>query len=73
LTGNTIKKAGSQAAFRKIDYDAIVGVATHCKKNGVKQFHLVSSVGADANSSTFYLRTKGEADRYARCHYVWHE
>ncbi len=61
--GSTIKKAGSQAAFRAIDYDAIMAVATHAKAAGTKQFLLVSSVGADHTSSNFYLRTKGEAER----------
>lgn len=32
------------------------------KKNGCKQFHLVSSTGADKNSMFLYPKTKGEAE-----------
>jgi len=60
--GSTIKKAGSQEVFRKLDYELIVVVAKLSKAGGARHFALVSSVGADATSSTFYLRTKGEAE-----------
>jgi uncharacterized protein YbjT (DUF2867 family) len=57
--GSTIKKAGSQDAFRKIDHDYIVSSARYALKNGAKSFHLVSSVGANAKSPIFYSRIKG--------------
>lgn len=60
--GTTIKKAGSQAAFRKIDYQFVVDFAEIAQKNGVKQFVVVSSVGAKTGTSNFYLRTKGEME-----------
>jgi len=60
--GTTIKKAGSQAAFRKIDYQFVVDFAEIAQKNGVKQFSVVSSVGAKTNTTNFYLRTKGEME-----------
>jgi len=61
--GTTIKKAGSQAAFRKVDYDYPLEVARFARADGVDTYALVSSLGANAKSRTFYLRTKGETER----------
>lgn len=65
--GTTIRRAGSQAAFAAVDHDAVLAVASAAKAAGVRQFLTVSSVGADARSSNFYLKTKGttEADLIA--------
>lgn len=60
--GTTIKKAGSQEAFRKVDYEYPKEIATIAAKNGVNQFILVSSVGADAKSKVFYSQVKGELE-----------
>lgn len=60
--GTTIKKAGSQDAFRKVDHDYTLAVANGAKAAGVERFAVVSSVGANASSSSFYLRVKGETD-----------
>lgn len=60
--GTTIAKAGSQEAFRRIDHDLIVRVAQNAAQHGAAQFVLVSSAGANQNSSNFYLRVKGETD-----------
>jgi uncharacterized protein YbjT (DUF2867 family) len=60
--GTTIKKAGSQEAFRKVDHDYTLAVANAAKAAGVARFAVVSSVGASARSSNFYLRVKGETD-----------
>lgn len=60
--GTTIKTAGSQENFRKVDYTYCVELAKAAKTQGVKQFMLVSSIGANAKSSNFYLRTKGEIE-----------
>lgn len=61
--GTTIKKAGSQPAFRKVDFDAIVNLAKASVEAGAKKFILVSSIGADPKSSNFYLRVKGETEQ----------
>ena len=61
--GTTIKKAGSQAAFRKVDYDYPLAVARFARAAGVATYALVSSLGTNAKSRTFYLRTKGETER----------
>ena len=60
--GTTIRQAGSQAAFRAIDYDLVLSVAIAAKATGAQHFIMVSSVGASAGSSTFYLKAKGEAE-----------
>ena len=60
--GTTIKKAGSQEAFRKIDHTLVVTVAELMRKQGAEQFLVISSMGADSNSKVFYNRTKGEME-----------
>src|SRR3972149_980304 len=61
--GTTIRKAGSQEAFRKVDFEYPLRVASAALKLGAKRFLVVSSLGADASSSNFYLRTKGELEK----------
>ncbi len=61
--GTTIKRAGSQDEFRKVDYGYPMKIARLAKAKGAKQFLLVSSLGANANSKIFYNRTKGELER----------
>jgi uncharacterized protein YbjT (DUF2867 family) len=60
--GTTIKKAGSQAAFRKVDFTYAYEAAQLAVQQGAEHFLLVSSLGADANSSVFYSRVKGELE-----------
>ena len=54
--GTTIKKAGSQEAFKKVDLELPVRIAEQASKNKVKSFVIVSSIGADPSSKNFYLR-----------------
>lgn len=61
--GTTIRKAGSQAAFRKVDHAYPLAVAKLVRAAGVPAFAFTSSTGANAKSRKFYLRTKGEAER----------
>lgn len=60
--GTTIKVAGSQAAFRAIDYEANLAVAASALVAGVKKTGLVSAMGADPNSKVFYSRVKGDLE-----------
>jgi uncharacterized protein YbjT (DUF2867 family) len=60
--GTTIAKAGSQAAFRKVDHDAVVAFAQWLRQAGTTTFVLVSSVGAAPDARSFYLRVKGETE-----------
>jgi uncharacterized protein YbjT (DUF2867 family) len=60
--GTTIKAAGSQAAFRAVDFDAVLAFAQACRRAGVQRFGVVSALGADAASGNFYSRVKGEME-----------
>lgn len=60
--GSTIKKAGSEAAFRRVDFDYPRMLAARAAAAGAAKFMLVSSVGADKSSGNFYLRVKGELE-----------
>jgi uncharacterized protein YbjT (DUF2867 family) len=60
--GTTIAKAGSQAAFRKVDHDGVLAFARWARAGGARTFVLVSAAGADPRSSVFYLRVKGETE-----------
>jgi uncharacterized protein YbjT (DUF2867 family) len=60
--GSTIKKAKSRENFYKIDYHYNLMFAKTCKKIGVERFILLSSLGANSNSSIFYNRVKGELE-----------
>ena len=64
--GTTIKKAGSQKAFRKVDFEYPRQFAAFALQNRVKQFLIISSLGADANSGNFYLKTKGEIQDFLK-------
>jgi uncharacterized protein YbjT (DUF2867 family) len=60
--GTTIKAAGSQAAFRVVDFDANLAVARAALAAGARRAGLVSAMGADAKSRVFYNRVKGELE-----------
>ena len=60
--GTTIKVAGSQAAFRAIDFEANLAVARAARSSGAIKAGVVSAMGADAGSRIFYNRTKGELE-----------
>lgn len=60
--GTTIKIAGTQEAFRKVDVDIPIILAHLANELGVSKLVVISSVGANANSSNFYLKTKGEME-----------
>ena len=61
--GTTLAKAGSKEAQYKIDCTYPYEIGKIAKANGVKQYILVSSVGADFSSSNFFLRTKGDLEK----------
>ncbi len=60
--GTTIKKAGSQEAFRQVDFTYPLEIAKIAAANGAEQFLLVSSLGANPKSAIFYSRVKGEVE-----------
>lgn len=60
--GTTIKKAGSQSAFRAVDHDAVLGFAKWRKACGASGFFLVTALGADSHSAIFYNQVKGQIE-----------
>ena len=60
--GTTRREAGSQEAFRKVDFDYVLSFAAAAKAAHAQRFIVVSSVGANPESRNFYLRTKGEME-----------
>lgn len=60
--GTTMKAAGSQAAFRRVDHDYPLAFGQAAKAAGAKRFAIVTALGADARSLFFYNRVKGEVE-----------
>jgi len=61
--GSTRKKTPVKSLYYQIDHDFPVNMARLAAKNGVKQFHLVSAIGADPHARNFYSKMKGETAR----------
>ena len=57
--GTTIKKAGSEDAFQKVDVTYCKQIAKEALQGGVTNLSIVTSVGSDSNSKNFYLKSKG--------------
>jgi uncharacterized protein YbjT (DUF2867 family) len=60
--GTTIRTAGSQAAFRKVDFEYPLRVGASGRRHGATRYALVSAVGASSHARTFYSRVKGEVE-----------
>lgn len=60
--GTTIRAAGSEAAFRRVDHDYPVALARLGRAARVEHFGLVSAIGAARSSRVFYNRVKGEVE-----------
>ena len=60
--GTTLKKTPDKNLYRKIDFGIPVASAKLCKANNISTLVVISSLGANANSSFFYPRTKGEME-----------
>lgn len=61
--GSTIKQAGSQEAFRAVDHDLVVAFARRARELGARHLLVISALGADAGSTVFYNRIKGEMEQ----------
>lgn len=61
--GTTLKKAGSKQAFERVDYGYVKECATLAADAGIRQFLLISAVGANPGSWFFYNRVKGRAEQ----------
>jgi uncharacterized protein YbjT (DUF2867 family) len=64
--GTTMKKAGSKAAFSKVDLEVVVEFAQKTKNAGVSRLAVVSAISADSGSSNFYLKVKGQAEEQVK-------
>lgn len=60
--GTTIKKAGSKENFKKVDFELPKEISKLSAKYSVDKVLMISSIGANAKSSNFYTKTKGEAE-----------
>lgn len=60
--GTTIKVAGSQEAFRAVDFDAVLAVARAGIARGATKIGVISAMGASSASRVFYNRVKGEME-----------
>ena len=60
--GTTIKKAGSEAAFSKVDFQYPLDLAKIAKSNGAKYFSVVTAMGSNVKSLFFYNRVKGQLE-----------
>lgn len=61
--GTTMRAAGSEEAFRRVDKDYPLAVARLARRHGTPAYVLNSSMGADPSSWFFYNRVKGEVER----------
>ncbi|MFA9390850.1 MAG: NAD(P)H-binding protein [Prolixibacteraceae bacterium] len=59
--GTTQKKSGREGTL-KVDYEYVVQLAQLSKRMNISKFIVVSSQGANHNSSFFYMRTKGQME-----------
>jgi uncharacterized protein YbjT (DUF2867 family) len=60
--GTTLQQAGSEQAFRHVDFDLVLAYARTAKAAGAQRFIFVSSVGAAPQSRHFYLRVKAQTE-----------
>ena len=61
--GTTIKKAGSEEAFKKVDFQYPLQIGRLAKLNGSSKYLIVTAMGADPKSFIFYNRVKGEIEK----------
>ncbi len=60
--GTTKKNTPDMDEYRKVEYNIPIDVAKIAKSNSVETFVYVSSLGANSNSSSFYLKNKGQVE-----------
>ena len=64
--GTTIKTAGSQEAFKRVDHDAVLQFGTLAKNSQARALIVVSATGANPESKIFYNRVKGQTEAELR-------
>lgn len=61
--GTTNAKTPNKTLYKKIDYGIPVTAAIISKENNIATFLVISAMGANAKSTVFYNKTKGEMER----------
>jgi uncharacterized protein YbjT (DUF2867 family) len=61
--GTTIRAAGSEEAFRRVDHDYVLALGRWARTAGAHRMVVISALGADPGSRVFYNRVKGETER----------
>ncbi len=61
--GTTLRRAGSKAAFERVDYHMVVDLARAARKAGAKKFLVVSAAGSSLRSPSFYSRVKARMEQ----------
>ncbi len=64
--GTTIRQAGSQAAFRRVDQQIPLAIANESLAAGAHRYLAVTAVGSNSHSPIFYSRVKGELEEELR-------
>ncbi len=60
--GTTRRVAGSDDAFRKVDFDYVLAYARAAHRAGAVRFLIVSAMGAKVESRFLYTRVKGQVE-----------
>ena len=61
--GTTIRAAGSEEAFRRVDHDYVLALGRWARARAAHRMVVISALGADPASRVFYNRVKGETER----------
>ncbi|HCE55703.1 MAG: nucleoside-diphosphate sugar epimerase [Lutibacter sp. BRH_c52] len=61
--GTTAKKTPDKTQYKNIDFGIPAAAAKLAKENHIPTFIVVSAMGANAESSVFYNKTKGEMEQ----------
>jgi len=64
--GTTIRAAGSEVAFRRVDFDYVVAFGRWAAQHPVRRLVVITALGADAESHVFYNRVKGQVETALR-------
>lgn len=60
--GTTMKRAGSRAAFERVDYHLVVDLARAARAAGASRIAVVSAAGTSERSPSFYSRVKARTE-----------
>ena len=60
--GTTKKDTPDKDQYRRIEYNIPINVAKIAKSNSINSFFYVSSIGANPNASSNYLKNKGQVE-----------